>query len=211
MITQRPTIGSFRSSGMIGSPRQSHGGVGRGSRDALDCARSHLPHDPLEIGRRDGQLEDPLARRPVEAGVALEQLDVEPDRVARARGRAGRTGRPARGSCRSRPATVSPLTDGSPRLVEVGDAAGAAAGSITTISQSAGSTKPMRRRSASASRSARRAALGVDPDQEPLGVEAEPDRVGARPWRPGSSSRDRCRRRTARRRSTRSTSRGRRP
>ena len=31
----------------------------------------------------DGQLEDPLAGRAVEAGVAAEQLDVEPDRVAR--------------------------------------------------------------------------------------------------------------------------------
>ena len=44
-----------------------------------------------------------------------------------------------------------------------------------------GSTKPMRSRSASASRFARRPSFGVDADQQPLGVEPEPDAIPASP------------------------------
>src|SRR4051812_21584192 len=73
MITQRPTIGSFRSSGMDAASS------GMGVRKSC----SDLPHDAFEIGCRDGQLEDPLAGGTVEAGVAAEQLDIEADRVAR--------------------------------------------------------------------------------------------------------------------------------
>ena len=110
MITQRPTIGSFRSSGMVGLLTA-----------ACDARlHSHLPHDPLEIGDGDRQLEDPLARGSIEAGVSLEQLDVEPDRVAglaiEPRERDGQL----EDRCRSRPATVVPLADGSARVVEVG-------------------------------------------------------------------------------------------
>src|SRR5258705_1783068 len=75
MITQRPTIGSFLNSGIV--PASTRMGVSKSP------SLSDLPHDPLEIGRRNGQLEDPLARGPVEAGVAAEQLDVETDRLAR--------------------------------------------------------------------------------------------------------------------------------
>ena len=49
----------------------------------LGRRESHLPDNSLEIGRGGDQLEDALARRPVEAGIPLEQLDVEADRVAR--------------------------------------------------------------------------------------------------------------------------------
>src|SRR5262245_36861606 len=75
MITQRPTIGSFLSSGMV--PASTRMGVSNSP------SLSDLPHDPLEIGCRNGQLEDPLTRGPVEAGAAAEQLDVEADRLAR--------------------------------------------------------------------------------------------------------------------------------
>ena len=37
-----------------------------------------MPHDLLEIAGGDRKLEDALARRPVQAGVAPEQLDIEP-------------------------------------------------------------------------------------------------------------------------------------
>src|SRR5258708_7577839 len=76
MITQRPTIGSLRSSGIAASlekRRTSAPACGRRS----PGPESDLPHDPLEVGRRHGQLEDPLAGGAVEAGLALEQLDVE--------------------------------------------------------------------------------------------------------------------------------------
>ena len=43
-----------------------------------------------------------------------------------------------------------------------------------------------------------RAPLGVDADQEPLGVEAEPDALEQPLGRPASSSRARCRRRSGR-------------
>ena len=86
MMTQRPTIGSFRSSGMLGT----------------SCI-SDLPHDALEVGRGSDQLEDPLAGSTVEAGCAALELDVEPDGFARPSARAARTGRPSRRSRRWTP------------------------------------------------------------------------------------------------------------
>ena len=65
-----------------------------------DHSSSHLPHDPLEVGAGDGELEDALAGGAVEAGLALEELDVEPDRVAGLPAEPAERRRPARGSGR---------------------------------------------------------------------------------------------------------------
>src|SRR5512144_195576 len=92
MITQRPTIGSFRSSGMLGLPQEGVGLVGNRDRALIPHSilkprspkptPSNLPHDPLKIGTGDGQFEDPLARGTIEAGIAAEDFNIEADRVA---------------------------------------------------------------------------------------------------------------------------------
>src|SRR5262249_45799755 len=78
MITQRPTIGSFLSSGMVASSSEST----LSPLCAWCKSSSDLPHDTFEIGGRHGELENPLAGGPIEAGVAAQELDVEPDRIA---------------------------------------------------------------------------------------------------------------------------------
>ncbi len=74
-----------------------------GHRSSERCTDLHLPEDSLEIARRGGQLEDALARRPVEAGVAPGTARRRTGSGRPGSGRAGRTGRPAPGWSRSRP------------------------------------------------------------------------------------------------------------
>ena len=163
MITQRPTIGSFRSSGMAG---------------ILLVQTCHMIRS--KSGDGDDQLEDPLARRPVEARIALEQLDVEPDRVARLRGPSRANGTASSRMAPVATSTVVPLADGRPAWFRTGD--GTRRGRLhhhdlplrrvdEADAEAIGLGQPL----------ARRAPFGVDADQEPLGVEPEPDRSGASP------------------------------
>src|SRR5438132_10189203 len=89
MITQRPTIGSLRSSGidnpLMAKEARDFGGFG----SAIECSllvpfflsdSLNVPHDLLEIWRRTGQINRPFAWRPVAALVPFLQLDKKLDR-----------------------------------------------------------------------------------------------------------------------------------
>ena len=92
--------------------------------------------------------------------------------------------------------TVVPLLDGSAAVVDVGRSAAAAAGLVDDdlpVGRVDEADPQPRRPSASRSRGR---ALGVDADQEPLGVEAEPDALEQAPATPAPSCRARCRRRS---------------
>src|ERR1043166_2024651 len=85
MITQRPTIGSLRSSDIrtsISDCRFQIEDLKICNLKSAICNSSYIPHPPLEIRRRPGQGDDSFARGPVATLAAFEQLHIELDRRA---------------------------------------------------------------------------------------------------------------------------------
>ncbi len=140
-----------------------------------------------EVGSRDRTTRRCPRGSPIEARLTFDQLYVESNRVVGAKPQAAERSGQLRGSCRWRLPRWSRCWRDGPAWLMWAVGLGSD-GCSTTISHSAGSTKPMRSWLASAKSLAGGAAVGVDPNEKPIGAEAEPDRSGAAPASPGPSS-----------------------